>query len=83
MAKARHSEMPFRKKVKMEPATIFAAIIFGSIGMAYIVYGKKQRRGMVLLSGVTLCAYPYFLSNIIAIVIIGLVLMAVPFFIKY
>jgi branched-subunit amino acid transport protein len=67
----------------MEPATIFAALIFGSIGMAYIVYGRKQRRGMALLSGVALCAYPYFISNILAIVIIGLALMAVPFFVKY
>ncbi len=52
------------------------------IGMGYIVYGRKQKRGIALVSGFALCAFPYFVSNIFLVIAIGIVLMAVPYFIK-
>ena len=58
---------------------IVLGLIFGSIGMGYIVYGRKQHRAVALWAGVGLCAYPYFISNIIAFVGIGAVLIAAPF----
>ena len=67
----------------MNTNTIMLAMLFGAVGMGYIVYGKRQKKGMALLSGLALCAYPYFVSNILIVIIIGIVLMAVPFFIKY
>ena len=54
-------------------------ILFGAIGVGYIVYGRKQRNGVTLLCGVALCAFPYFLDSDYLIVGIGVVLMAVPF----
>ena len=55
-------------------------LLFGSIGMGYFVYGKKQGRGVPMLSGVALMAFPYFVTNSILIVLIGVALMAVPYF---
>jgi len=57
-------------------------MLFGVIGMGYIVYGRKQKRGIALVSGFALCAFPYFVSNIFLVIAIGIVLMAVPYFIK-
>jgi hypothetical protein len=57
-------------------------ILFGAIGVGYVVYGRKQRRGAALLCGITLCAYPYFFDNLVLIIVIGAVLMAVPFFVR-
>ena len=67
----------------MNPSTkIVLGMIFGSIGMGYIVYGKKQQRGIAFLSGVVLVAYPYFVPNVVLVILIGIVFMALPFVIK-
>jgi len=68
----------------MDPSTnIVLGVIFGSIGMGYIVYGRKQQRGIALLSGFALIAYPYFVPSVVLVILIGIVLMALPFVIRY
>jgi hypothetical protein len=64
-------------------ASLLWGLLFGSIGMGYFVYGKKQQRGIALLSGVALIFFPYFVTNWFLIVLIGIVLMALPYFIRY
>ncbi len=46
-------------------AKIVLGMIFATIGMGYIVYGKKQQRGIASLSGFALVAYPCFVPNVI------------------
>jgi hypothetical protein len=58
-------------------------MIFGSIGMGYIVYGKKQQRGIAFLSGFALVAYPYFVSNVVFVILIAIVFRALLFVIRY
>lgn len=41
----------------------FTGLIFGSIGMGYMVYGRKQANFMALLAGVGLCVFPYFTNS--------------------
>ena len=68
----------------MDTSTVIMfGMLFGAIGMGYIIYGKKQQRGIALLSGVLLCAFPYFVPNVFLIILIGIALMTLPFFIKY
>jgi hypothetical protein len=57
-------------------------MLFGSIGLGYFIYGKRQRAPVPLICGVTLMVYPYFISNNVVLVAIGAVLMAVPYFIR-
>ena len=57
-------------------------VIFGSIGLGFLVYGKKQKAGIPLLCGIGLMAFPYFVSNIYLLVSIGIVLMVLPYFVK-
>lgn len=59
------------------------AVLFGSIGMGYIVYGRKQKRGVALLSGIALCAFSYFVPNVFLVIVIGIALMSVPYFIRH
>lgn len=63
--------------------SILIGVLFGSVGMGYLVYGKKQRKGIPLLSGIALCIFPYFVTNIFIAFILGIVLMVLPFFIRY
>jgi hypothetical protein len=62
--------------------TMMLSILFGSIGAGYCLYGKQQRQVVPLLTGLALCVYPYFLSNGSAIVVVGLILTAVPWFVR-
>jgi len=51
--------------------------------MGYIVHEKKQQRGIAFLSGFALVGYPYFVPNVVLVILIGIVFMALPFVIKY
>ena len=67
----------------MDSGTIvMLSVLFGSIGTGYVLYGKKQRQVVPLLAGLALCVYPSFLSSGSAIVVVGLILTAVPWFIR-
>ncbi len=66
----------------MNSNTIILGFIFGCIGMGYFVYGKKQARWVALFAGVGLCAFPYVITNIWAVLLTGVVLMALPFIFK-
>jgi hypothetical protein len=60
-------------------AWLLWGVVFGSVGLAYFVYGKKQQRFVPLLCGIALMAFPYFISNTVLLVIVGLLLSAVPY----
>ena len=62
--------------------TLIFAVLFGSIGVGYFIYGKKQQRLVPLIAGVGLCAFPYFIHNLYAIVIVGTVLTAAPWLLR-
>ena len=64
-------------------ASLIWGLIFGSIGLAYFIYGKKQKRGVPFASGIGLMIFPYFVSNTYIAVIIGIVLMALPYYFRY
>jgi len=57
-------------------------ILFGSIGLGFFVYGKKQKAMMPFLSGLGLMVFPYFISNPYILFVTGLVFVALPFVIK-
>jgi hypothetical protein len=65
-----------------DTASIMWGVLFGAIGMAYLAYGRKQRRGIALLSGVLLCVLPYFASNAYLMILIAVILMALPYFLR-
>lgn len=58
---------------------LFTSLIFGTIGMGYFVYGKKQANFTMLGAGVALMVYPYVVPGLAMMILIGIVLMAIPF----
>jgi type IV secretory pathway TrbF-like protein len=65
-------------------ASLFWGLVFGSIGFGYFLYGKKQARAVPLVCGIVLMVYPYFVgSSAWAMVGIGAVLMAIPYFVRF
>jgi hypothetical protein len=67
----------------MDSITLFLGVVLGAIGMGYLVYGKKQQKGIALLSGLILCIIPYFSLNTLLIIGISILVMALPFFVRY
>lgn len=53
------------------PAYLFASMLFGIIGLAAFVYGKKQMFWRPLVIGVALMAYPYFVTQLGWLYLIG------------
>jgi hypothetical protein len=65
------------------PSQLFIGLVAGAIGVAYFVYGKKESRFMPMLSGVALCVYPYLVSSVPWLCVIGAILLAAPFFVDF
>jgi len=57
-------------------------LLFGSIGLGLFVYGKRQRAVVPLVCGLALMIFPYFVSSTILLVGIGIILTAIPYFIR-
>jgi hypothetical protein len=58
------------------------SVLFGSIGIGYFTYGKKQRHKVASIAGIGLMLFPYFFTSTLLIVIVGVALMSLPYFIK-
>jgi hypothetical protein len=67
----------------MDATTLFAGVILGSLGMGYIVYGRKQKKGIALLSGLILSGLPWFVSNVYFLLIAGIAFAVLPFLVRY
>lgn len=63
-------------------ATMLWGILFGGIGLGFIIYGKKQHAIVPLVTGILLSVYTFFVSSTYLIVIIGCVLVAIPYFVS-
>jgi hypothetical protein len=66
----------------MNASTLMWGVIFGSIGLGFFVYGKKQKAIIPFISGIGLMVCPYFISNVYYLVITGIVFTALPFIVK-
>lgn len=66
----------------MSTSSIFWGLLFGSIGLGYFLYGRKQQAIVPLLSGLALMVFPYFVSNAILLVAVGLALAVLPWFFR-
>jgi len=69
-------------ETELDTSSLLWGLLFGSIGLGYLVYGRRQRAIVPLLCGLTLMIYPYFVSNTILLVGLGVALMAIPYFIR-
>ena len=66
----------------MNEAWLLWGLLFGAIGLGFFVYGKRQRAVVPLVCGLGLMLFPYFVSNTIVLVLVGGVLIAVPYFFR-
>jgi len=66
----------------LDTSSLLWGLLFGSIGLGFFVYGRRQRTVAPLVCGVALMIFPYFVSNTILLVILGVALIAIPYFVR-
>lgn len=67
----------------MEDTThLILAMVFGAFGLGFLVYARKQRAVVPLSVGIALFIFPYFMPNIYMLVVVGSILMALPYFVR-
>jgi hypothetical protein len=64
-------------------STLVWGMIFGSIGLGFFIYGKKQNVFIPICCGLGLMVAPYFISNNLILIFTGLCLVAIPYFIRF
>lgn len=68
--------------VMPEPSVLLCMVIFGAFGMGYFLWGKNQARFVAIIAGILLCVYPYFITDLLWMIVIGVVLLAAPWVIE-
>lgn len=57
-------------------------VIFGSIGLGFFIYGRKQQAVVPLVVGIALFVVPYVIANPYLLLLAGVVLVALPYFVR-
>ena len=63
-------------------AVLLWGLLFGSIGFGFFLYGKRQKTIVPLITGMALCVVPYFIANVYVLVGVGVILIAIPYFVR-
>ena len=63
-------------------SSLFLGVLFGSIGLGFFIYGRKQRKVVPLLCGLVLMIAPYFIPDTLLLFCVGAALVAIPYFIR-
>lgn len=66
----------------MQTTNLIWGLIFSSIGIGYFIYGRQQSNLVARYCGIALILYPYLVTNTLALVAVGIVLMLTPRFLE-
>lgn len=62
---------------------LFASLLWGSVGMGYFIYGKKQSATMPMIGGVVICAVSYVVSSWLLMTLLSIgIIVAIHWLIK-
>jgi hypothetical protein len=67
----------------MDGGNLMWGMLFGSVGLGFWMYGRKQKQLVPWLSGLGLMLVPYFVSNTWVLLALGAALCALPRFVRY
>ena len=62
--------------------TLFASLVWGSIGFGMAIYGKKQGSLIPLFGGIAVMAVSYFISSALYMSLTSMALIAAVFFFR-
>ena len=68
-------EYKLRKMIGIS-STLFASLIWGSIGLGFAIYGKKQKAVAPLVGGILLMGISYLIGSALIMSLVGVALVA-------
>lgn len=66
----------------MDTTLLIWSLLFSAVGLGFFMYGRKQVAVVPLVCGFILMVFPYFVPNVFLLVIIGVALIALPYFVR-
>lgn len=66
----------------MDSSSLLWGLLFSSIGLGYAMYGRRRRAVVPFLCGLALMAFPYFVENTLALLLVGSGLAVLPCFVR-
>jgi hypothetical protein len=63
----------------LDPTYLMLSLLFGAVGFALFMYGKKAQRMPHLMAGLALMTCPYVITNGIAMMSVCIVVAVIPF----
>jgi hypothetical protein len=68
--------------LQFDAANLIGGFVFGSIGFVAFVYGKRMHLWKMMLAGLALTIFPYFVENMSILYIIGVAGTLALFFLR-
>lgn len=66
----------------MDESKLLWGLLFGSVGIGYLMYGRRQKNLMPFLAGLGLICFPYLIDQTSILLLVGLALIGLPFVVK-
>ena len=67
---------------QVSAANLIGGLIFGSIGFVAFVYGKRMQLWKMMLCGLALMVYPYFVEDMLVLFAVGVIGSGALFFLR-
>ncbi len=61
-----------------EPINLFFSIVFGMLGVAYTMYGKRKGDFLFIIAGMSLMGYTFVVDSTAAVLWVGAVIVVIP-----
>jgi hypothetical protein len=68
-----------RRRKMFNTSFLFASLVWGSVGLGYFIYGKKQGSWSPMVGGVLMITASYFVSSALLMSLVCIGLMAVVY----
>ena len=74
--------VPTLRETRLDESLLLWGMLFGSIGIGYFIYGKREKVIVPMVCGLVLMVFPYFVEGTITLVAIGVALAVTPYFVR-
>lgn len=69
--------------MNIDMGLLVVGLIFSSVGFIFLSYGRKQGRLNLIVFGVALMLYPYFVESTTTSLVLGVALSVLPFLFSF
>ena len=66
----------------MDTTSLMLSMLYGTVGLGFLMYGKKAARLVPMLSGAALMICPYFIANNGIMTLVCFAIAALPFLLR-